>query len=652
MSAYLPLSEPPSSSPSPSPECPRTVTLALAIGTLVLGALVAFFVTKAVYDKSPVGYVPDVPYVVPEIYYGELQLRMPYFGFTESLEVWVDAGKGVQRVSYFGGMDVYTFNAQPMTNSYTITPVYTTLTCLVTNSTSATELENFFPQLSLFTKQSQQETVTIPMPNAQNVSVLCDVWTYVAGVVKTNTNGTATWISVEPDANGYTGNYSFYVNAHTGAPVTFRSGAGHNVVAGGSHVDEYWLDYISILPTTTSFSSSLFAPPSGMTCQNTDTPFGPTALMGGDAMRSNPLHDIRMLFPHGESTKADVFGTWSAKYGKVYSNEAEKTARSAVFHSNLRFINSANRRGRTYVLQANHLADYTKAEKQMIKGRSKNALFSRVVAATANTPSPSELNPGSVCDLYVVSGKNLPDAVDWRKSGLVNPPKDQGTCGSCWSFGFTGAIEGAVAKSTGKLPRLSEQNIIDCSWRYSNNGCGGGQDVGGYAWLLQKNNGLLASDSSYGGYLNQNGFCHFAVNDGLTTNPFSGESVAAGANITACHHVNDQWDPSAPLAPADISTASLSDALANIGPISVSIDATLDDFYYYHSGHYYDAGCGSDLDSLDHTVLAVGYVTYNGIRYTIIRNSWSTHWGDGGYALISQKNNNCGVATAATFVSV
>lgn len=68
------------------------------------------------------------------------------------------------------------------------------------------------------------------------------------------------------------------------------------------------------------------------------------------------------------------------------------------------------------------------------------------------------------------------------------------------------------------------------------------------------------------------------------------------------------------------------------------------------TGVYYEPACKSGTDELDHAVLAVGYGIYRGDSYWLIRNSWSTHWGNDGYVLMSSKDNNCGVMTAPTYV--
>ena len=66
--------------------------------------------------------------------------------------------------------------------------------------------------------------------------------------------------------------------------------------------------------------------------------------------------------------------------------------------------------------------------------------------------------------------------VDWRLYGAVSQVKDQASCGSCWSFGTVGTLEGALFLKTGVMTRLSQQALVDCSWGFGNNGCDGGED--------------------------------------------------------------------------------------------------------------------------------------------------------------------------------
>ena len=64
---------------------------------------------------------------------------------------------------------------------------------------------------------------------------------------------------------------------------------------------------------------------------------------------------------------------------------------------------------------------------------------------------------------------------------------------------------------------------------------------------------------------------------------------------------------------------------------------------------------GNGPEDLDHIVLAVGYGTLDnksGNKFFMIKNSWSTHWGMDGYILMSRTNNNCGIATDASYADV
>lgn len=262
----------------------------------------------------------------------------------------------------------------------------------------------------------------------------------------------------------------------------------------------------------------------------------------------NPMKEF--VHPRDESHVDEEHSRFMNKNQITYNSDFEREQRRHIFMHNLRFIHSKNRQQLGFTLSVNHLADKTADELKSLRGFRSSGVYN------GGQPFPYEVNEDTVAD--------LPDSHDWRLYGAVTPVKDQSVCGSCWSFGTTGAIEGAFFLHNGKnLVRLSQQALIDCSWGYGNNGCDGGEDFRAYAWI--KKMGGIPTEESYGGYKGQDGFCH--VHD---------PNVTLAANIQAWTNVTRG------------NADALKIALLKHGPISVAIDASHRTFSFYSRGVYFE----------------------------------------------------------------
>ena len=116
-------------------------------------------------------------------------------------------------------------------------------------------------------------------------------------------------------------------------------------------------------------------------------------------------------------------------------------------------INKSNDSGLSYTLGHNQFSDWTHAEYSGMLGYKSEAIENKE---------------------YKIYDESLINAtgVNWVTAGGVTPVKDQGQCGSCWSFSATGALEGEHFVRTGALESFSEQQLVSCST--ANYACNGG----------------------------------------------------------------------------------------------------------------------------------------------------------------------------------
>ncbi len=302
-----------------------------------------------------------------------------------------------------------------------------------------------------------------------------------------------------------------------------------------------------------------------------------------------------------------TFNEFVKKYNKVYYNTEERDYREYIYYSNKHYVENANKLIKNIEFEMNEHGDLNDYEfKNMYIGNHKFT------------------GSNNLCNSFKYEGVELPDTFSWIPKAVTSV-KNQGQCGSCWSFSACGAMEGAWAISTGQLYNFSEQQLMDCSKSYGNLACKGGEMDSAFQYAID--NGMC-SDTEVP---------YEAVNEACSNMPEC-ETIS---HFSHCVDVTSKNE------------LHLQEAVFN-QPVAVAIEADTTVFQFYKGGVIDSNICGTNLD---HGVLVVGWGNEDNTPYWLVKNSWGSSWGDNGYVKLRRTNstNNsgmCGVALQPSYIVV
>ncbi|XP_066353896.1 senescence-specific cysteine protease SAG39-like [Miscanthus floridulus] len=375
------------------------------------------------------------------------------------------------------------------------------------------------------------------------------------------------------------------------------------------------------------------------------------AMAGGRHEASSPVVADGDDVAHDRAMRAR-YERWVAKHGRTYKDHAEKARRYEVFRSNAEFVDSYNaaavaargksRRSRPR-LATNKFSDLTGEEFEAMYLNDNVGKVGRLISKRFNGSIPGFMY-GSLSESDVPASRN------WTAMGAVTAVKDQtDQCASCWAFSAVTVVEGIHAIRTGNLVSLSEQQLLDCSTGRKNRGCNKGDMEEAFLYIAgqdhrrRRNHSRVVPSATSGVFWNgglseESAYPYLAVQSNC-----SALTKPAVATIRGFQYVPANNESALRLA-------------VSRQPVSVALDARSRAFQHYSSGVYGAAGvvrCKNS--SLNHALTAVGYGTdEHGTRYWLMKNSWGTGWGEGGYVKIARDVATdaagvCGLAVQASY---
>jgi cathepsin L len=288
------------------------------------------------------------------------------------------------------------------------------------------------------------------------------------------------------------------------------------------------------------------------------------------------------------------YKAWKNKESVSFA-PVEENYRVLVFSENSKKVKKHNSDpSRTYDMALNQFSGFSETEFEQIFLGSKPEL--------ATLPVSADVSNGQGRNLQVISA--VATSIDWAAKGKITAIKNQGSCGSCWAFASTAVIE-AMYKIKAKTYSLSEQELVDCSYVNSYNGCGGGWPSAAFDYVKLKK---LSPTANYP-YTATDKNCARVTPTPYTTYP-----------ITSYQYVSNNGN------------CANTKTFLSAQPIAVAVDAS--GWGSYSSGIF-----PCKTASINHGVLLVGYDSVGNWK---IKNSWGTNWGEKGFIRISS-GNGCAV---------
>ncbi|KAM4795299.1 dipeptidyl peptidase 1 [Rhinophrynus dorsalis] len=324
----------------------------------------------------------------------------------------------------------------------------------------------------------------------------------------------------------------------------------------------------------------------------------------------------------------DVLGrNWKCFVGKKISSSSGRTVNPVPFpkHDGLS--------GRLYSYNYGFVERINKIQKSWTatvypeyEGMSVEDLIRRAGGRNSRIPRMPKPAPLPTDMKY----QGLPDAWDWRNIGganFVSPVRNQGSCGSCYSFATMGMLESRIRVLTKlrQTPILSPQQVVSCS-NYSQ-GCDGG-----FPYLIA---GKYAQDF---GIVEESNFPYTARDS-----PCSLKDDYYRYYTSEYHYVGGFY--------GGCNEAYMKLELIVGGPLAVAFEV-YDDFMHYRGGIYHHTGLQDKFNPFqltNHAVLLVGYGTDSatGEKYWVVKNSWGESWGEKGYFRIRRGTNECAIESIA-----